>query len=49
MSDLIYIIIIYDRICPIANEQPDLALINQRIRDNIQAISNFSSARKAGR
>lgn len=32
-----------------ANEQPDLALINQRIRDNIQAISNFSSARKAGR
>lgn len=32
-----------------ANEQTDLALVNQRIRDNIQALNNFSTAREAGR
>ena len=33
----------------IANEHADLALINQRIRDNLQALSNFNSAREEGR
>ncbi|XP_001632958.2 probable 28S rRNA (cytosine-C(5))-methyltransferase [Nematostella vectensis] len=32
-----------------ANEPPELALINQRIRENIQALSNFSKAREPGR
>ncbi|XP_020614005.1 probable 28S rRNA (cytosine-C(5))-methyltransferase isoform X1 [Orbicella faveolata] len=32
-----------------ANEHTDLTLINQRIRDNIQALNNFSTAREAGR
>lgn len=32
-----------------ANEHADLALINQRIRDNLQALSNFNSAREEGR
>lgn len=32
-----------------ANEHTDLALINQRIRDNIQALSNFTRAREEGR
>ncbi|CAH3025864.1 unnamed protein product [Porites evermanni] len=31
------------------NEHADLALINQRIRDNLQALSNFNSAREEGR
>lgn len=33
----------------LANEHTDLTLINQRIRDNIQALNNFSTAREAGR
>ena len=32
-----------------ANEHADLALINQRIRDNLQALSNFNNAREEGR
>lgn len=32
-----------------ANEPPDLALINQRIRENIGALNNFSKAREPGR
>lgn len=32
-----------------ANEHTDLTLINQRIRDNIQALNNFSTAREPGR
>lgn len=31
------------------NEHTDLALINQRIRDNIQALNNFNTAREPGR
>lgn len=36
-------------ICPVAVEQPDLVMINQRIRDNIQALNNFKQAREDGR
>lgn len=32
-----------------ANEHTDLALINQRIRDNIQALNNFNTTREPGR
>lgn len=32
-----------------ANEHTDLTLINQRIRDNIQALNNFNTAREPGR
>ncbi|KAL9970081.1 hypothetical protein ACROYT_G022403 [Oculina patagonica] len=32
-----------------ANEHTDLTLVNQRIRDNIQALNNFSTAREPGR
>lgn len=32
-----------------AVEQPDLVMINQRIRDNIQALNNFKQAREEGR
>ena len=33
----------------LANEHTDLTLINQRIRDNIQALNNFATAREPGR
>ncbi|KAK3740951.1 hypothetical protein QZH41_017804 [Actinostola sp. cb2023] len=32
-----------------ANEPPDLTLINQRIRENIAALNNFSKVREPGR
>ena len=47
--DFFFVFSFFVCICPIAVEQPDLVMINQRIRDNIQALNNFKQAREDGR